>query len=85
MKKEDLRLHSIEELQNKITDARNELMNLRFQMVAGQLTEPDTVEDHPPSDCPPGDHTREKNKWQPRKVKHERTTSNDWVSSSAIR
>jgi large subunit ribosomal protein L29 len=39
MKKEDLRLHSIEELQNKITDARNELMNLRFQMVAGQLTD----------------------------------------------
>ncbi len=39
MKKEDLRLHSIEELQNKISDARNELMNLRFQMVAGQLTD----------------------------------------------
>jgi len=39
MKKEDLRLHSIEVLQNKITDARNELMNLRFQMVAGQLTD----------------------------------------------
>jgi large subunit ribosomal protein L29 len=39
MKKEDLRLHSLEELQNKITDARNELMNLRFQMVAGQLTD----------------------------------------------
>jgi large subunit ribosomal protein L29 len=39
MKKEDLRLHSVEVLQNKITDARNELMNLRFQMVAGQLTD----------------------------------------------
>jgi large subunit ribosomal protein L29 len=39
MKKEDLRLHSVEELQNKISDARNELMNLRFQMVAGQLTD----------------------------------------------
>jgi large subunit ribosomal protein L29 len=39
MKKEDLRLHSIEELQNKISDARNELMNLRFQVVAGQLTD----------------------------------------------
>lgn len=39
MKKEDLRLHSIEVLENKITDARNELMNLRFQMVAGQLTD----------------------------------------------
>ncbi len=39
MKKEDLRLHSIEELQNKISDTRNELMNLRFQMVAGQLTD----------------------------------------------
>jgi large subunit ribosomal protein L29 len=39
MKKEDLRLHSIEELQNKLSDARNELMNLRFQMVAGQLTD----------------------------------------------
>jgi large subunit ribosomal protein L29 len=39
MKKEDLRLLSIEELHNKLTDARNELMNLRFQMVAGQLTD----------------------------------------------
>jgi len=39
MKKEDLRLHSVEVLQNKLTDARNELMNLRFQMVAGQLTD----------------------------------------------
>lgn len=39
MKKEDLRIHSVEVLQNKITDARNELMNLRFQMVAGQLTD----------------------------------------------
>jgi large subunit ribosomal protein L29 len=39
MKKEDLRLHSIEVLENKLTDARNELMNLRFQMVAGQLTD----------------------------------------------
>lgn len=39
MKKEDLRLLSIEELHNKLNDARNELMNLRFQMVAGQLTD----------------------------------------------
>ena len=39
MKKEDLRLLSVEELHNKLTDARNELMNLRFQMVAGQLTD----------------------------------------------
>ncbi|MBN2256422.1 MAG: 50S ribosomal protein L29 [Anaerolineaceae bacterium] len=39
MKKEDLRIHSIEELQNKLTDARSELMNLRFQMIAGQLTD----------------------------------------------
>lgn len=39
MKKEDLRILSVEELHNKLTDARNELMNLRFQMVAGQLTD----------------------------------------------
>jgi large subunit ribosomal protein L29 len=39
MKKEDLRLLSVEELHNKLNDARNELMNLRFQMVAGQLTD----------------------------------------------
>ena len=39
MKKEDLRLLSVEELQYKLIDAMIELMNLRFQMVAGQLTD----------------------------------------------
>lgn len=39
MKTSDIRLMSIEELQMKISDARNDLMNLRFQVVSGQLTD----------------------------------------------
>jgi large subunit ribosomal protein L29 len=34
-----MRLLSIEELQSKLADARQELMNLRFQVVTGQLTD----------------------------------------------
>ena len=39
MKLTEMRLLSIEELKNKLTDARNELMNLRFQIITGQLTD----------------------------------------------
>jgi large subunit ribosomal protein L29 len=39
MKTSDIRLMSIEEIQTKITDSRNDLMNLRFQVVSGQLTD----------------------------------------------
>ena len=39
MKTADLRLLSVEELRSKATDARQELMNLRFQVVTGQLTD----------------------------------------------
>jgi large subunit ribosomal protein L29 len=39
MKTAEIRLLSVEELKNKIADAREELMNLRFQMVTGQLTD----------------------------------------------
>ena len=39
MKTSDIRLMSIEEIQTKITEARNDLMNLRFQVVSGQLTD----------------------------------------------
>lgn len=35
----EVRLLSFEELKAKISDARNELMNLRFQTVTGQLTD----------------------------------------------
>jgi large subunit ribosomal protein L29 len=35
----EIRLLSTEELKTKISDARNELMNLRFQIVTGQLTD----------------------------------------------
>jgi large subunit ribosomal protein L29 len=39
MKAKEVRLLSDDELTKKLTDARNELMNLRFQVVTGQLTD----------------------------------------------
>ena len=39
MKTSEIRLLSIEELRSKLADARQELMNLRFQVVTGQLTD----------------------------------------------
>ena len=39
MNPEDVRLLSAEEIEGKLLDAREELMNLRFQMVTGQLTD----------------------------------------------
>lgn len=38
-KKEDLRLLDTEAMKVKLEDARQELMNLRFQVVSGQLTD----------------------------------------------
>jgi large subunit ribosomal protein L29 len=39
MKSAELRLLSTDELTAKLADARHELMNLRFQVVTGQLTD----------------------------------------------
>ena len=39
MSNEQIRLMSIDELKMKLADARQELMNLRFQVVTGQLTD----------------------------------------------
>lgn len=39
MKPSEIRLLSTAELTNKLDDAKQELMNLRFQMVTGQLTD----------------------------------------------
>jgi large subunit ribosomal protein L29 len=39
MKPAEIRLLSTEELKNKLADLRHEYMNLRFQMVTGQLTD----------------------------------------------
>ncbi len=39
MKIAEIRLLATEELKSKISDTRNELMNLRFQTVTGQLTD----------------------------------------------
>ena len=39
MKTSEMRLQSVEELRSKLSDARQELMNLRFQVVTGQLTD----------------------------------------------
>jgi len=39
MKTADVRLMSTEEIKTKLADTRNELMNLRFQIVTGQQTD----------------------------------------------
>jgi len=39
MKISELRLLSTEEINTKLADTRNELMNFRFQLVTGQLTD----------------------------------------------
>jgi large subunit ribosomal protein L29 len=39
MKTEEIRKLSVEEMRSKLTDARDELMKLRFQQVSGQLTD----------------------------------------------
>ena len=39
MKTSEMRLLSIDELRSKLADTRQELMNLRFQVVTGQLTD----------------------------------------------
>jgi large subunit ribosomal protein L29 len=39
MKASEIRVLSTEEIRTRITDARNEMMNLRFQVVTGQLTD----------------------------------------------
>jgi large subunit ribosomal protein L29 len=39
MKSEEIRKMSVEEMQGKISDMREELMKLRFQQVTGQLTD----------------------------------------------
>jgi large subunit ribosomal protein L29 len=39
MKIKEIRLLSTEEIRNKLSDIRNELMNFRFQTVTGQLND----------------------------------------------
>ncbi len=39
MKSKEIRVMSLEEMRAKLGDARHELMNLRFQVVTGQLTD----------------------------------------------
>lgn len=39
MKAAEIRLLSIEELDTRLADTRQELMNLRFQIITGQLTD----------------------------------------------
>jgi large subunit ribosomal protein L29 len=39
MKAAEIRLLSTDEIQSKLADARQEYMNLRFQVVNGQLTD----------------------------------------------
>ena len=40
MKPSEIRDMKIEEIETKLADVRNELMNLRFNQVSGQLTDP---------------------------------------------
>jgi len=39
MKLSEIRQLSVQEMANKIADARHELMNLRFQVISGQLSD----------------------------------------------
>jgi large subunit ribosomal protein L29 len=39
MKVSEIRLMSVEELRTKLQDAKKDYMNLRFQMISGQLTD----------------------------------------------
>jgi large subunit ribosomal protein L29 len=39
MKTSEIRVLTTDEIRTKLVDARNELMNLRFQIVTGQLTD----------------------------------------------
>jgi large subunit ribosomal protein L29 len=39
MKSEEIRKLSVEEMQAKVSDLREELMKLRFQQVTGQITD----------------------------------------------
>lgn len=39
MNASEMRLLSTDELRSKMNDARHELMNLRFQIITGQLTD----------------------------------------------
>ena len=39
MKTSEIRQLTTDEIKTKLVDARNELMNLRFQIVTGQLTD----------------------------------------------
>jgi large subunit ribosomal protein L29 len=39
MKTKEVRILKTQELKNRLTDSRRELMNLRFQIVTGQLTD----------------------------------------------
>jgi len=39
MKATEIRKLSIDEIKEKVTDARHELLNLRFQTITGQLTD----------------------------------------------
>jgi large subunit ribosomal protein L29 len=39
MKTSEIRLVSMQELQTKLSDARHEYMNMRFQVVTGQMTD----------------------------------------------
>ena len=43
MKPEEIRKLSVEEIQTKLDDSREELMKLRFQQVTGQLTDTSRV------------------------------------------
>ena len=50
MKTAEMRLLSTNELQAKLADAREELMNLRFQVVNGQLTDTSRLKQSSPPD-----------------------------------
>ena len=78
MKISEIRLLSTEEIKTKLADTRNELMNLRFQLVTGQLTDTSRLKITRRQIALYETILRERELGTKRKVLNERTTSYDW-------
>ena len=73
MKTSEVRELTIDEIKTKLVDSRNELMNLRFQIVTGQLTDTSAVRSLFTKQS--FANSNSVSYW---KVKNERTTSYEW-------
>ena len=72
MKTAEIRHMSDEEIHSQIDDTRKELMNFRFQVVTGQLTDTSRLKKNSPSSCAIMKPCSMNANWQKRwKVKNE--------------